>query len=125
MNSSQSSKSSPVVRSVVLWALSRKSPGFSTRPRLSASNSKSIVSEVSLGTTARLLDRGLEGAREAAVLLLGAAILLVPLFALVRSANLPTVYTSYRTGQCVKVETLYGPGDCRALPEYYHHVWSK
>lgn len=37
--------------------------------------------------------------------------------------DLPTVYESYSTQECVKVETPDGPGSCERLPKKYHHVW--
>lgn len=39
-------------------------------------------------------------------------------------ANLPTVYLSYPTRECVRVEQADGKlGDCSNLPDRYHYVW--
>lgn len=41
-----------------------------------------------------------------------------------RAATLPTVYESWKTQHCVKVDDpLGGNYDCVNLPEKYNHVW--
>ena len=37
--------------------------------------------------------------------------------------DMPEVHFSNSTGECVRVLTKDGPGDCNNLPKKYHHVW--
>lgn len=54
--------------------------------------------------------------------MIGAAML----YAVWEYTGLPTVYESYATRECVKVEYVDGSmGDCSDLPKRYHHVWVK
>ena len=41
------------------------------------------------------------------------------------ATGLPTVYTSYKTRECVRVEFAEAgvSGDCSNLPARYHHEW--
>lgn len=48
-------------------------------------------------------------------------ILLVATASYIRS--LPTVYFSYSTQECVKVEDPAGKFNCENPPKKYHHVW--
>lgn len=56
-------------------------------------------------------------------------IILVPLLLALaaRSAlNLPTVYQSHSTKECVRVVNADGSaGRCDTLPERYHRVWTR
>jgi len=84
------------------------------------SSLKSIAFEAMRGTLTRLCDLG------SLIAPLGFVALLVGgvLWAFWDATGLPTVYESYMTQECVRVELMDGtPGDCSNLPDRYHHVW--
>lgn len=45
------------------------------------------------------------------------------IFAFKHVLNLPTVYESYLSGYCVKVEDPASQYSCENLPTKYYHVW--
>lgn len=58
------------------------------------------------------------------VLVTGGVIGAALLYAVWEYTGLPTVYESYATRECVKVEYVDGSlGDCSDLPKRYHHMW--
>lgn len=84
------------------------------------SSLKSIAFGATLGTLTRLRDLG------PLIAPLGFIALLVGgvLWAFWDATGLPTVYQSYMTRECVRVEFIDGSsGDCSNLPDRYHHVW--
>ncbi|XAO36582.1 hypothetical protein PC1_032 [Pseudomonas phage PC1] len=84
------------------------------------SSLKSIAFGAMRGTLTRLCDLG------SLIAPLGFVALLVGgvLWAFWDATGLPTVYESYMTQECVRVELMDGtPGDCSNLPDRYHHVW--
>jgi len=42
-----------------------------------------------------------------------------------RAVMLPTVYESYSTGYCVRVEDPRGVHSCEDLPPRFYHVWTE
>ena len=98
----------------------RKSPDALLRQARCDSSLKSIAFAATLGTLTKLRDLGpLLAAAGFIALLLGGT-----LWAFWDATGLPTVYRSYLTRECVRVELIDGsPGDCSDLPDRYHHVW--
>lgn len=98
----------------------RKSPDTLLRQARCDSSLKSIAFAATLGTLTRLRDLGsLIAPLGFIALLLGGV-----LWAFWDATGLPTVYQSYMTQECVKVELIDGsPGDCSNLPDRYHRVW--
>ncbi|AJD83146.1 hypothetical protein [Paracoccus phage vB_PmaS-R3] len=47
------------------------------------------------------------------------------LWALWQSLHYPTVYGSYSTGYCVRVEDPRGVHSCENLPPRFYHVWTE
>lgn len=98
----------------------RKSPNTLLRQARCDSSLKSIAFAATLGTLARLRDLGSLIAPLGFTLLLLAGVA----WAFWDYTGLPTVYKSYLTQECVRVEQIDGtPGDCSNLPDRYHHVW--
>ena len=98
----------------------QKSPDTLLRQARCDSSLKSIAFAATLGTLTRLRDLG------PLIAPLGFIALLVGgvLWAFWDATGLPTVYQSYMTQECVRVEFIDGsPGDCSNLPDRYHHVW--
>lgn len=84
------------------------------------SSLKSIAFGAMLGTLTRLRDLG------SLIAPLGFTLLLIAgvAWAFLDYTGLPTVYKSYLTRECVRVEQIDGtPGDCSNLPDRYHHAW--
>jgi len=81
---------------------------------------KSIAFAATLGKLTRFRDLG------PLIAPLGFTALLVVgvLWAFWDATGLPTVYRSYLTGECVRVEFVDGStGDCSDLPDRYRLVW--
>lgn len=98
----------------------RKSPDTLLRQARCDSSLKSIAFAATLGTLTRLRDLGSLIAPLGFTLLLLAGVA----WAFWDYTGLPTVYKSYLTQECVRVEQIDGtPGDCSNLPDRYHHVW--
>lgn len=55
--------------------------------------------------------------------LVGAALVAALIWSFWQAINLPRVYKSWRTQQCVKVEDPEGRYDCGNLPAKYDMVW--
>lgn len=98
----------------------RKSPDTLLRHARCDSSLKSIAFGAMRGTLTRLCDLGSLIAPSGFVAILVGGVL----WALWDYTGLPTVYKSYQTQECVRVEQMDGtPGDCSNLPDRYHHVW--
>lgn len=98
----------------------QKSPATLLRQARCDSSLKSIAFAATLGTLMRLRDLGSRLAPLGLTLLLLAGVA----GAFWDYTGLPTVYKSYLTQKCVRVEQMDGTsGDCSNLPDRYHQVW--
>lgn len=98
----------------------RKSPDTSLRQARCDSSLKSIAFGAVRSRLMSLLDLGPLIAPLGFTLLLLAGVA----WTFWDYTGLPTVYKSYQTQECVRVEQMGGtPGDCSNLPDRYHHVW--
>jgi hypothetical protein len=98
----------------------QKSPDALLRQARCDSSLKSIAFAAALGTLTRLRDLG------PLIATVGFTALLVGgvLWAFWDTTGRPTVYQSYLTRECMRVEFVDGsPGDCSDLPDRYRLVW--